>query len=317
MIRIIKFSENHIAQAKELALAGYNEAKATVTALPEMDEISDDVFKEFVDNGLGVAMFDGDNMLGFLCCDDPWDNSFGSAAMGTIVPAYGHGAVAENRDMIYKRLYQAAAEIWVGKGIMYHAIGLYAHDAQVVDTFFDYGFGLRCIDAVRPMTGFDHMIFEGVTFSELAKTEVAKVRGMRGALAAYLGESPSFMRWSDDFLKDWLARAEARNSHLFIAELGAEPIAFIEVMDDGENFATYNDDMRSICGAFCLSQYRGKGVMQGLLNYVIVQLGAKGFSSLGVDFESFNPSASGFWLKYFTAYGYTVVRRIDECALEK
>jgi hypothetical protein len=33
---------------------------------------------------------------------------------------------------------------------------------------------------------------------------------------------------------------------------------------------------------------------------------------LGVDFESFNPTASDFWLKYFTEYTHSVVRRIDD-----
>jgi GNAT superfamily N-acetyltransferase len=73
--------------------------------------------------------------------------------------------------------------------------------------------------------------------------------------------------------------------------------------------------MKNICGAYCLQEYRGKGIFQGLLNYAITTLKAEGFETLGVDFESFNPTASGFWLKYFTAYTSNVVRRIDECAL--
>ena len=70
-----------------------------------------------------------------------------------------------------------------------------------------------------------------------------------------------------------------------------------------------------LCSALVLPEHRGKGIFQGLLNYAITKLKAEGFDSLGVDFESFNPTASGFWLKYFTAYTKSVVRRIDECAL--
>jgi len=36
------------------------------------------------------------------------------------------------------------------------------------------------------------------------------------------------------------------------------------------------------------------------------------YNLLGVDFESFNPTASNFWLKYFTEYTHSVVRRIDD-----
>ena len=36
---------------------------------------------------------------------------------------------------------------------------------------------------------------------------------------------------------------------------------------------------------------------------------------LGVDCESMNPTALGFWSKYFDAYTHSVVRRIDENAI--
>ena len=42
----------------------------------------------------------------------------------------------------------------------------------------------------------------------------------------------------------------------------------------------------------------------------------EGFLRLGVDYESFNPTANVFWPKYFEVYTKSVVRRIDECALE-
>jgi len=73
--------------------------------------------------------------------------------------------------------------------------------------------------------------------------------------------------------------------------------------------------MMNICGAYCLLEYRGQDVMQGLLNYVITVLKSEGYKSLGVDFESFNPTAKGFWLKYFAAYTNGFTRRIDECAI--
>ena len=49
----------------------------------------------------------------------------------------------------------------------------------------------------------------------------------------------------------------------------------------------------------------------------MVILKEQGYTRLGVDFESFNPSGSGFWLKHFSAYTFGVVRRIDESVLKK
>lgn len=58
------------------------------------------------------------------------------------------------------------------------------------------------------------------------------------------------------------------------------------------------------------------GVYQNLLDFLITTLKAEGYTCLGIDFESFNPTAYGFWLKYFNAYTNSVVRRIDELAIE-
>jgi len=313
MIEILSFNRNHIKQARELALANYNEERAVVTALPQVDTIPDEAFEDFIDNGLGVAMLDGDRMLGFICAEGPWDNAFSSTAKGIFVPIHAHGIVPENRESIYKRLYQAAADIWVNKDITYHAISLYAHNVQAKDAFFTCGFGLRCVDAVRPLVGFAHSVCDGITFEEL--TDSTKISDMRKALSIHLGESPCFMRSSDEDSEKWLDRAESRDSREFIAVFNGLPIAFVEVTDDGENFATWKDSMLNICGAFCLPEYRGKGVMQGLLNHVIKQIKTDEVTSLGVDFESFNLSSNGFWLKHFTAYTFSVTRRIDECAI--
>ena len=321
MTKIVNFGKSHIAEAKQLILAGYNEARGAVKSLPQFDNLPD--FSEELEDlagNVGVVMLDDatGKMLGFLCYDEPWDDAFGSKASGTFAPIHAHGAIAENRATIYKKLYQAAAEKWVAKGAAYHAISLYAHDMQLVNAFFTLGFGLRMIDAVMPLANFDYEVCEGVSYAELPKSDAAKIRAMRKSLNAHLGESPCFVRSSEADAKKWLDRAETRDSRLFVATMGAELVAYIEVMDDGENFISdAADDMQNICGAFCLPQHRGKGVMQGLLSHVITNLRADGHAALGVDFESFNLSSNGFWLKYFRPYTYTVVRRIDECAFVK
>ena len=68
----------------------------------------------------------------------------------------------------------------------------------------------------------------------------------------------------------------------------------------------------NICGAYCLPEYRGTGAAQAVLEHMLCTFQTEGFNRLGVDCESFNPTALGFWRKYFDAYTYSVVRRIDE-----
>lgn len=75
--------------------------------------------------------------------------------------------------------------------------------------------------------------------------------------------------------------------------------------------------MKNICGAYCLPQYRGQQIMQGLIGFTGNLLCREGYQYLGVDYESFNPTAYHFWPKLFEPYTCSVVRRIDECALGK
>jgi len=88
-------------------------------------------------------------------------------------------------------------------------------------------------------------------------------------------------------------------------------------LKDGETFIVDDSDYIHVSGAFCLPEHRGQGVYPNLLNYAIHILKAENYSRLGVDFESINPTAWGFWLKYFSAYTHGLVRRIDEHILSR
>ena len=314
MTRVLTFDNSHIERAKEIALMNYNEEREIVKALPNIDTVPD--LNVFADNGLGVALFDDNEMLGFLCCYKPRDNFFFSEAKGVFSPIQAHGALCENRAKIYTKLYEAAADKWVSDKITYHAITVYANDRYAISSLFDLGFGKRCVDAVRELSDNTYKTPEGLSFLELQKGEAAKIRDLRNQLNFHLRESPSFMRFSKEHIENWLKGAQERDSRLFAAAKAGESMAYIEVTDEGENFITSAEKMKNIQGAFCAKQYRGKGVFEELLNYVMKELKSEGYTSLGVDFESFNPAANAFWLKDFKAYTNSLTRRLDECVLK-
>lgn len=313
-MNIVNFEKQHIREAKTIALANYNEEKQLVKELPQISDVPD--LTEFAENGLGVVAFENGRMVGYLCCYRPWDNAFNTAAKGTFSPIHAHGAVKENREKIYQALYRAAAKKWVAHQITYHAIAMYAHDERSLRAFFMYGFGVRCADAIRSMEEIPGLPLHNLSLRELPKENIGKIREMRKSLSEHLGSSPCFMYSTQQDFKEWLERAEKRDSQVYVAEMSDNVVSFIEVTDDGENFATETEYMKNICGAFCLPEYRGTGVFANLLNYVISELEKLGVERLGVDFESFNPEGSRAWNKYFTPYTHSVVRRIDEYVLQ-
>lgn len=316
-MQITDFESRHIPEAQSLALAAYREARSFSPALPELDSVPD--LLPFAENHLGAAALENGKLVGFLCCVPPFPHVFRSTdAVGVFSPMGVNAAVKENRAKIYAALYQAAGAKWVKAGAVSHALCLYAHDEALQRQFYTYGFGQRTADAIRPMTPIDAPPCPDYTFSLLSREERPAVYELERALHAHYLESPFFMNRPVESLEAFLESAEKENRQFFGAKRGEELCAFLSVSPfGGETFAASGDSYRHINGAYCEPAHRGKGVYQNLLNCCIVSLREEGVTRLGVDFESINPAAMGFWRKYFSIYTHGVVRRIDEKILER
>lgn len=313
-MKIVDFTVEYAAAAELLAKDNYREEREHVSCLPEVRELPG--LQELAENGFGVAAVEDDRLLGFWTYIGPWENEFGSMVQGIFSPVHAHGAIKENRADIYRRMYQTLAEKLVQKGIAYHTIALYTHDSAAVSGLFTYGFGMRCMDAVRaleeiPMPG---RAVETIACRESGQADFPEIRKLRACLGEHLGKSPCFIKMSDEDIESWQRRKESGGVRVFTAWKGEELVAYLEITDDGENFATEDAEMQNICGAYCVPTYRGQGIMQYLLNHVMRTLRAEGYTKLGVDYESINPTAQGFWTKYFEPYTYSLTRRIVESA---
>jgi hypothetical protein len=330
MIKIIDFNRSHIQWALEIAMANYEEERQQVSILPKIDDLPD--LTHFADNQLGVAAFDGEKMVGFLCAYDPREDAFGTTNVkGTFTPIHAHGVINThnaadiegtfiNRDRIYSLLYQEAAKKWVQEGILSHGIALYQNDKEAVNSFYYNGFGLRCIDAIRSLEDIPRFNFnlqkikEQLEYCEVPREEYGQLLELHNALTAHLGSSPTFMKF-DPIKEEELYLRSPEGVRYFAVKTGGDYIAYVKVSAEGENFVTEDNSMMNICGAYCKPEYRGTGVYHNLLCYLMTTLKKEGYQLLGVDCESFNPTARGFWLKYFTEYTHSVVRRIDDKAI--
>jgi GNAT superfamily N-acetyltransferase len=315
-MQIIDFTAAHVEQAAQIALQNYEEERGFVPALPPVDKVPD--LTQFAKNNLGVAAFEGDTMLGFLCGHGVWNNAWDIPGLRNVFsPLHANGTVSENRAKIYARLYQAAGEKWAGVGAASHAVCLYAHDKQAGEQFYRYGFGIRCVDAIRGMDDITTPICDAYGFFELSPEDILDVLPLENRLDKGYIDSPFFMYRKQSNETDLLKSYERFQSVYFVAKHNGEIVAFIRAELDGEIFVQDTPGYLHCKGLYCLPEHRGKGISQNLLILLVQKLKAQGYTRLGVDFESFNPSGSGFWLKHFTAYTHSVVRRIDESAIKK
>jgi len=315
-MRILPFAAEHIEQAAQLALSNYQAKRRHVPVLPPVSVWPD--LSGFAANGMGVAAFEGEEMLGFLCAVSPFGNAFRSTdAVGVFSPMHANGAIEKGRARIYARMVQEAGELWAEAGASSHGMCLYAHDLKGQQQLFRYGYGLRCVDAIRGMDAIDVRPCDGFSVCELTEDECTRVLPLVHLLDTHMTASPTFMLRPSATEALFLEDIAQSRSRLFAAQIDGEIVAFIRAQPEGETFICDTPGYLHITGAFCLPAYRGRGVYQGLFNHLVRTLQAEGYTRLGVDFESINPAAYGFWLKYFDAYTYGLVRRIDEHVLTR
>jgi len=308
-MQIIDFERDHIKTATQLVKQNYEQERGFVPACPQSVALPD--MKQFADNNLGVAAFENGKMVGFLCSYPPIERPFQlEGVLGAYSPKCANAAIGQNRAVVYAQMYQAVANKWARAGLSNHAITLYAHDDEVRQQFFEYGFGLWGMNAMRLMEEIEDRPVSEIDFIELPRERFSETLPLQNALVEHFRQSPMFIRFgyhSEEGLDAECAKLPFR---YFGAFDSGKMVAYMRVLKDMGNYSR-----QTICGAYCLTDYRGRGIYQALLNHVIAVLKAEEITLLEVDFESFNPTARGFWLKYFTPYMSGVVRRIDEKAV--
>ena len=311
-MEFVKLNRGHAEAAASLLLDAYRVERRFVPILPDSDyrELFTAQASSMADAGLGVAAMENGKLAGFLS-GFPVDNFFG-ASRGVYVPLHGHGTLKDGKRFIYQQLYAAASKSWVREGLTSHVITLFAHDTEAVDTWFWQGFGLRCVDAIRPLAAVEAPS-NGLQIRRVMPGDAELLIGLHREHQRYYRNAPLFMPVKADCtaekLWEWLT---AKKHYMWAAFDGETPISYMRLRHEGETFVSDDEKMMNICSAFTTESVRRSGAGAQLLNCIVSWMAENSFERLGVDYESFNSYASRFWTKRFTAFTYSLTRRIDE-----
>ncbi len=313
-MRFVPLNERHVPEAVALSQEAYTRELEHVPALAA-DDVSGlllPAITELAQNGHGIAAFD-DRLMGYMSFFGPIPHFFGSGT-GCFSPLHGHAAAGSNRNRLYSLLFQHASELMTAQGVDTFAITTYRHDHEIATALSLNGFGIRNADAIREIgPPLDVVPTPGITYEEMHWSDAAgRLLPLKNGLVRHLRQSPTYVA-ADEFSPAAFATlCEVRRSRFFVARDAAEPFGYMEITSDGENILTTAPDMRNICGAFLLEEHRGRGIYQNLLQLVLTTLREEGVERIGVDFETMNPTALGFWTKYFDCYTHSFARRIDD-----
>ncbi|MGM0411189.1 MAG: GNAT family N-acetyltransferase [Bacillota bacterium] len=311
-------SNDYMKELTEIVLNSYKIERKSVPYLPLEDGYKkkiDKYIEDLVFNGTGVMAISNNKVVGFLAgykIEEFW-----GSCDGIYSPDFGHGLIENANKNIYQKLYKSAAKKWVEAGYTHHALTIYAHHKDVIDSFFWLGFGLRCIDAMRKVSLIQN-VNEEIKIKKIKKENISELVEVQEKLHYYFNESPLFMpvgkQDAEKYLTTWL---KEDNRHIWGAYKNNEVIGFMKIQPVGERLITKNDSVMNVTGAYVKKGYRKSKVAITLLNEIQKWMLANDYTLCGVDYESFNIAGSNFWNQLFTSYTYSLVRRIDERVLNE
>ncbi|MCB8983324.1 MAG: GNAT family N-acetyltransferase [Ardenticatenaceae bacterium] len=304
----------HVAEAAVLFTNRYKLQREAVPVLParmgDVDHVANRL-RELLRVSAGVVAVENGRLLGYLA----WflvPDFRGTPRLGAYVPEWGHAAAGRDRAAVYRALYRAAAGRWSAASCQVHALTMLPHDEEAKNIWFWQGFGLTVVDAVRPVYPLAPPPLQGKLHVRQATVEdVPALTAVDAEHWQHYSRPPILMppHTGLDEAGNVAFLSRPRNS-VWLAYDGRQLAGFLRC--DGCDFdgveIVQSDQTVAITGAYVRPGYRGQGAAAGLLDAALRHYQALGFARCALNFESFNPEAAAFWLRYFAPVCYSLLR---------
>jgi GNAT superfamily N-acetyltransferase len=312
-MEIIPFREEFLNDAATLFVRNYHEQRHAIPVLPEgMENVLSvaEMLNELFQTCPGVAVVENGELTAYM----GWDivEHFRNADItGAYVPVWAHSAAGKNSAALYRGMYRTASGYWATRGCGVHAISLLASDRSAEKTWFWNGFGLAVVDAIRPILPVDAKLAENLVVRKAQIQDFAAIDVLDREHVRHYSEAPIFMAAIPPESPD-ASRAILSGpvDSIWLAEFQDEPAGFMsfERRGHGTTKIVESETTIAITNAYTRPQYRGKGIAAAVLDAGLQHYRQLGFERCSVDFESINPEAVNFWMKYFEPVCFSLMR---------
>ena len=318
MIEIVKADTGYFDTAVDMVLENYHLERHSARGLSErpnkryISQRLEDLFSK----GICRMAFEDNTLVGFLTFGEMFPINK-SGAKGAISPLWGYGIRHNKRGEIIGKLFQDTATELCENFAQYLSIYVYAHDTEVLWTYIMSSFHMDMTGVVRDVSSpIEAQISEKYSFREVGKKELInhkhEIIELYRGLINHLRASPIFYHCRnflpvenrfDDFLKDNMRIFAVFDGKRLVGMIDSEPVDYGFAIDDAEAL--------SMGDVFMGPAYRGRGLAAALLKFANDELKRSGVRRLFVTHGTINPTARGFWDKYFTNFSYSMSRLID------
>ena len=312
-MQIFTFHKELIPEAAKLFIESYQKQRQTTPILPKLMEDASTVetmLSNLMDTCPGIAAVEEGRLVGYM----GWflvEKFRDTDRMGAYVPEWAHACVEKGKTHIYRMMYREAADQWTKLGCQVHALTLLGHDHEAEKTWFWNGFGLTVVDAIRPMRPLDCLSSTDLQIRKATPQDADTLTELDAEYWRHYTQSPVFMtpRTGKDVAGNIEFLSPPRNS-VWLAFDGDVLVGFIRY--EGYEFDSAavleSDEGVTITGAYIRPAYRGRRAAVALLEAALRDYQSRGLKYCAVNFESFNPEAAAFWMRYFEPVCYSVVR---------
>jgi GNAT superfamily N-acetyltransferase len=308
---------DYVTIAIEMAQENYDLEKQTVTALSDFDNRAfyETRIRELFEHGIGRIAFQNDKPVGFLAFGKIFD--MGNGILGATSPLYGYGIRHADRGKVIGHLFQSTAAEICEKYAQSLYVNIYAHDTDVLNMFIMSAFSMDTTDVVRHTSlNIQTVSLNGIQFAELNKVQVLEYRTdvleLYRELINHLRLSPVFYHCNDflpieERFEDFLSE----DMRIFAVFEESQLIGMIDSEPTDIEFAKMDANAIGMGDVFMKQNYRGRGLGEALLAFANDKIRESGIERVFVTHGTINPTARGFWDKYFVNYAYTMTRQIN------
>ncbi|MBN2075199.1 MAG: GNAT family N-acetyltransferase [Dehalococcoidales bacterium] len=316
-IKIRQLNIRDLNTVVEMAIENYLKEKASANGLSERanERYFRTELKRLMSKGTGRMAFENDLPIGFLAFGEMSQVRPGVKAATS--PLWGYGIRHDKRGEIIGRLFQDAATELCRNYAQSLRVLVYAHDTEVLWTYLMSSFAMDMTGVVRETAlPIETDVPGSYVLKEVSKDELvfhkSEIIELYRGLINHLRVSPVFYHCREylpvenrfqDFLDDTMRVFALFDGDRLIGMVDAEPVNY--------GFAAGDSEALSLGDIFIAPEYRESGLAATLLKYANDELKKDGIKRLFVTHGTINPTARGFWDKYFTNYSYMMTRRID------
>ena len=236
---------------------------------------------------------------------------------GFIINLFPCASTTNNRERIYQLLYKEMSRSWIDRGYHAHQFCFFATDNVLAYTFFRLGFGMTHFELFRDLTNPTGNIPDvDIRYLDREETiyEIDKAHD-----AFYL--NPPLLWIPHDYFdndekevvgeeKDCVLTGEIEIIAAFIDD---RIVAYFKLGKGTAQTELFKHPGNGqIKGAYCLPEYRGRGIGKALLAEAVLWAKRNNLERLYVEGESANIHGGNFWITHFHPAEYSVRRCVDD-----